>query len=52
LYSQYDLHHLRSVSFDSQEGLDFSLLHSFQTGSEVHPASYLMGAGDYFYYFN
>jgi hypothetical protein len=24
---------------------DLSLLHSVQTGSEAHPASYLMGAG-------
>jgi hypothetical protein len=27
---------------------DFSLLHSVQTGSGVHPASYPMGTGGYF----
>jgi hypothetical protein len=27
---------------------DFSLLHSVQTGSGAHPASYLMGTGDSF----
>jgi hypothetical protein len=29
--------------FDSQEDQNFSLLHCIQTGSEVHPTSYLMG---------
>jgi hypothetical protein len=27
---------------------DFSLLHSVQTGSGAHPASYIMGTGGYF----
>jgi hypothetical protein len=35
--------------FDSHHGQDlFSLLHSVQTGSDVHPASYPMGAGGSF----
>jgi hypothetical protein len=29
--------------FDSRLGQKFSLLHVVQTGSEAHPASYLMG---------
>jgi hypothetical protein len=29
-------------------GRDFSLLHSVQTGSGVHPASYTMGTGVFF----
>jgi hypothetical protein len=31
--------------FDSRLGQDFLLLHVVQTGSMVHPASYLMATG-------
>jgi hypothetical protein len=31
--------------FDSRQGKEFTLLHSFQTGSGSHPASYSMGTG-------
>jgi hypothetical protein len=31
--------------FDSRQGQDFSRLHSAQTGSEPHPASYPVGTG-------
>jgi hypothetical protein len=33
------------TGFDSSQKQDFPLLHSIQTGSGVHPASYLMGTG-------
>jgi hypothetical protein len=33
------------LGFDSRQGQDFSLLHSVQTGSGAHTASYLMGTG-------
>jgi hypothetical protein len=35
--------HLK-IPFAARE-IDFSLLHSFQTGSGTHPASYPMGTG-------
>jgi hypothetical protein len=49
----YESHYVESVclyiaegsmaGFRFLEGQDFSLLHSVQTGSEAHPASYPMG---------
>jgi hypothetical protein len=34
--------------FDSRKTSDVLLLHSVHTDSRVHPASYPMGAGDFF----
>jgi hypothetical protein len=34
--------------YDSQQGKEFSLLHSIQPGSSAHPASYPVGSGDSF----
>jgi hypothetical protein len=34
--------------FDTQQGIDFSLLHNVQTGSGAHPASYPVGTAAYF----
>jgi hypothetical protein len=34
--------------FDSRQGKIFSPVHSVQTDSEAHPASYPMGTGCYF----
>jgi hypothetical protein len=31
------------MGFDSQQGKDFSILHSIQTTSGAHPVSYPMG---------
>jgi hypothetical protein len=33
------------LGFDSRQRQDISLLHSVQTGSRIHPASYLTGTG-------
>jgi hypothetical protein len=38
----------RIRSSSQKEGQKFSLLHSVQTGSEAHPASYPMGTGGSF----
>jgi hypothetical protein len=31
--------------FESRQGREFSISHIIQTGSEIHPTSYLMGTG-------
>jgi hypothetical protein len=34
--------------FDTEQGLNFSLLHNVQTGTGAHPASYRMGTAGCF----
>jgi hypothetical protein len=42
------LHKPEGSEFESLKGQEFSLLHSVQTGSRVHPTSYPIGAGGSF----
>jgi hypothetical protein len=44
----YGLHDQGQREFESRSGKTFSLLHIVQTGSGVHPTSYIMGTGGSF----